>query len=988
MLRKLLTTLLLTGLCHLSPFAQQLSHEQGVLLVQIPHQVDIRQWVDQYQQFNDLPTSLKVEQPIVAALNIWKLSFDHNQINEVQFLEALRLDLRCLAAQFNHFVTTRQTIPDDPFFDSQWQHINTGIGSAVPDADMDSEQAWNISTGGLTLDGDTIVVAVLDDGVNTAHPDLGHNLWINHNEIPDNGLDDDNNGYIDDHLGWNIATNSDQISGGSHGMPVAGIIGARGNNGIGVAGINWQIKLMIVKNDFNTTEAAVLAAYAYPLAMRQLYNNSGGAQGAFVVATNASWGINFGQPDNAPLWCAIYDELGANGILNCGATANLNIDVDVSGDLPTTCPSEYLIAVTNLKKNDEKETLAAYGPTHVDLGAYGSDVFTLTANNYGSFGGTSGATPQVTGAVALLYSTPCPDLMDLINTDPAAATLQIKDYILEGADPNASLDGITVSGGKLNLYNSVQLALDDCSPCSPPYNLQATDISLTQATLSWNSLPDADTNNLRWRPEGSSSWTVVDNPNNPYTFSVLDTCQTYEFQVESICTGNSSGFSNSSFFTTDGCCIAPANVWATDITFNGATINFEGLTAAFSYNIKITNLIDNNGLLLNTTSTSLSYNQLESCTPYEAEVEALCWSGETTDFSPPITFTTFGCGACTDFTYCPSNAETADFEWIAQVSFNAIDNVSGSDEGFGDFTGLATEVATYGTYPISLTPGFSGAVYEEYFKVWIDYNQDGQFDEDTELTFDAIEPSSEMVTGEVVIPGDALPGLTRMRVSMKWISGNDPEEPAPCLVDFGFGEVEDYCVLIEEGVAPNCDVPINLDTLENNIFGTSITWEDPTDDHSNHNIRYRKTNTFVWTQFDGVDPPFQLVDVEFCTEYEVQVEANCTGGGTSGFSPSFVFKTACSLSEQTPLTTDLQLTVFPNPFGKQCSVSFSLAKNGVIDLSLTGVDGRSFELFQNRHLASGHHQILLDPMPGIAPGVYWLCLRSEEKVICTKVVNH
>ena len=263
----------------------------------------------------------------------------------------------------------RSTTPNDVEFPNQWQYINTEQSGGSQGADIDVDLAWDVTTGGLTANGDTIVVAVLDDGIDLNHSDFENNLWVNHAEIPNNGIDDDENGYIDDYRGWNSNQDNDNIAGGGHGTPVAGIVGAKGNNGTGVAGVNWNVKVMVVKNDFNTSEAGVLAAYSYPLAMRQQYNESNGTRGAFVVSTNASWGVDFGRPEDAPIWCSYYDTLGTYGILNCGATINGNVNVDEEGDLPTACSSDFMISVTNMNHFDNKVQGAGYGLETIDLGA-------------------------------------------------------------------------------------------------------------------------------------------------------------------------------------------------------------------------------------------------------------------------------------------------------------------------------------------------------------------------------------------------------------------------------------------------------------------------------------------------------------------------------------------------------------------------------------------------------------------------------------------
>ena len=146
------------------------------------------------------------------------------------------------------------------------------VGGTVG-ADIDADSAWAISTGGLTALGDTIVVCVIDGGIDLNHDDLTPNRWINYAEIPNNGIDDDNNGFVDDRLGWNTGAGNDNISGSSHGTAVAGIIGAKGDNGTGVAGVNWDVKLMIVRGG-SGVESEVLEAYTYPLNLRKKYDMS------------------------------------------------------------------------------------------------------------------------------------------------------------------------------------------------------------------------------------------------------------------------------------------------------------------------------------------------------------------------------------------------------------------------------------------------------------------------------------------------------------------------------------------------------------------------------------------------------------------------------------------------------------------------------------------------------------------------------------------
>lgn len=446
---KRITTLFLLVICAIAS-GQQLNYEAGQILVQLEPSYTTDQLALESSQVRIMD-----QKKISDFMNIHLLTIDRDQLTEAEAIAELYKNDQVRIAQLNHKITLRAITPDDPLFDNQWQYYQEN------DKDIDADDAWEISTGGTTLNGDVIVAGVVDDGYNINHPDLIENLWINTEEIPDNGIDDDENGYIDDVNGWNAYDSSGDLEVLSHGTAVYGIIGAKGNNGVGVTGVNWDVQVMPVSGS-SGNEAIVLEAYSYILESRILYNETDGQEGAFVVATNASFGIDFGQPEDSPLWCDMYDTLGENGILNCGATINGNFDVDEIGDVPTACPSEYMIAVTNTNINDVKVTSAGYGAKTIDLGAPGAGTFTTSLNSYGGFGGTSGATPHVTGTIALLYSAPCQTLADLALSNPELATQIVRDLILENVDPNESLEGITTTGGRLNVNNSMVALMDAC----------------------------------------------------------------------------------------------------------------------------------------------------------------------------------------------------------------------------------------------------------------------------------------------------------------------------------------------------------------------------------------------------------------------------------------------------------------------------------------------------------------------------------------------
>ena len=415
--------------------------------------------------YHGISADLELKETLSGLAGIHLFSYDDVAMGEEMLLRALN-DLPFVeAAQLNHYVEERAT-PNDPQFGSQWHHIDAS------DNDIDSDLAWDITTGGSTANGDRIVVAVLEGGgSNYNHVDLIDNHWVNNEEIPGNGIDDDNNGFVDDYNGWNAGSNNDAIAAGGHGTSVSGMIGATGNNGNGGAGVNWDVEIMQVDMGGGLTESNVIAAYNYPYTMRNLYNTSGGTQGAFVVATNASWGIDGANPANYPVWCAYYDDLGAAGILNCGATANNNVNIDVVGDMPTGCGSDYMVAVTATNDSDVR-TFSGYGATTIDLGAPGENVFLPSGSTgYGGTSGTSFASPCVAGGIALVYSAPCADLASSALTSPQATADAVRGYILSGVDAVPNLVGETVTGGRLNVRNALDLAIEDCNPdlgCTDP----------------------------------------------------------------------------------------------------------------------------------------------------------------------------------------------------------------------------------------------------------------------------------------------------------------------------------------------------------------------------------------------------------------------------------------------------------------------------------------------------------------------------------------
>ena len=339
--------------------------------------------------------------------------------------------------------------PNDVHYERQW---------SLPR--IQAPAVWDITRGGQTANGYEIVVAIIDSGFDIEHPDLAPNIWQSTADTPGDGLDNDQNGFVDDRTGWNFVNDKATYEADWHGQSVAGIIGAQGNNGLGVSGINWKVKLML----FSVRKVShVIAAFNYILTQRKKYNESQGSEGSFVVAVNTSLGLNNAFCDSQPAWRDIYNVLGAEGVLSVASPPNSNIDVEVEGDIPTTCPSDFLLTTLRTDDEDQKHINSGYGTISIDLGAPGQNIYTTNLNDsYRNFSGTSASTPHLTGTIALLYSLPCPSLANLAQSDPASAALQIKTALLNGVDPISPLEAYTLTGGRLNIKNSADILMSSC----------------------------------------------------------------------------------------------------------------------------------------------------------------------------------------------------------------------------------------------------------------------------------------------------------------------------------------------------------------------------------------------------------------------------------------------------------------------------------------------------------------------------------------------
>jgi len=776
------------------------NHVPNQLLMQLAPDANLRMVVENINKIS--PVSLTQVENISDIMHIYQLHFEapiqaDKLISELNYIQGIN------AIQKNHYITHRTTIPNDTFFGNQWHLNNTGQSGGTVDADIDAAEAWDISTGGVTSHTDTIVVCILEgNGVDINHEDLKDNIWKNYAEIPNNGIDDDNNGYVDDFNGWNVQTNDDVLSAGSHGTRVAGMIGAVGNNNLGISGVNHHVKMMVIEGQQASNEALVIAAYTYPLKMRKKYNNTNGNEGAFVVVTNASWGIDNGNPANSPLWCAMYDSLGAAGIINIGATTNSNVNVDVNGDLPTTCPSEYLIGVTMTNSSDNRAG-SGYGPIHVDIAAPGASVYlSNSGNNYNSTTGTSFATPCVSGAVALLYAVPCVSFISYAKTFPDSAALKIRELLLDNVDLIASLNGEVGSGGRLNLNESVLELLNNCdtNACAAPYGLAINELTDTSINLGWQGYNNDSYIVLLTDNNGTE--TQFNTLYDSLLITNLNPCSNYTIKLKGLCGLDTSNASSILEFETAGCCYAP-DLILDNASNNSLSFTWNTILNASEYVIRYRLLGNTNWNYDTLSNNNYLLENLDTCAEYEISIKSIC-ADSTRDFNAIYQYATKGCGICYEGNYCEINGSlvNTNFEWLESITLKGITINSGNNTGFYDGGVITNGLSPNNSYTIGFLPGYAGTTFTEHYSVWIDLDQNGTF-ENSEKLIDNLTGTGGM-TGLLIIPNTNIHGITKMRVAM-----NGVNSPSLCADEGGniYGEYEDYCILIggnaavtEEGV--------------------------------------------------------------------------------------------------------------------------------------------------------------------------------------------
>lgn len=608
-------------------------------------------------------------------------------------------------------IFTQKQIPNDTYWTQLW-----GMNK------ISAPAAWDITTGSSD-----VVVAVIDSGITYTHSELSPNMWSNPGEIAGNGVDDDGNGYVDDIHGWNaIDENGDPADGLGHGTHCAGTIGAVGNNSNGVAGVCWNVKLMAVKcfSNAGTAEFAdILECYDYVITMKQ--------RGINIVVTNNSYGIDdwFGQPQYDAI--KVMGELGI--IASCasgnGGTDWVGDNVDITPHYPSCMDLPCIISVASTDSSDYISTFSNYGAVTVDLAAPGTGIYSCYQNSYYMMSGTSFATPHVAGAVALLAAHKPED------------TLENRIYkILNGVDPVSAMSGKCVTGGRLNVYASLNVQKNVTARFDYISAFESMDVSFVDESVAL----DSSIGSWSWNFGDGSPLSSMKNPSHTYA-----------------------------------------------------------VPGTYSVSLTVTN----------------------NTSPAESDTV-------THEVMVPKP-------------YCIVKSADAEYEWIESIQIGSFSKQTGSSApaGYEDWTSEVIDMEAGQTYAVSLTPGYQGGPWNEYWRIWIDYNRDGEFDPVAELAYDG-GASQTTLNGSFTLPTGLASVVTRMRITMGWVEDSSSAGPEPCQ-SVNAGETEDYTVNLIGDVEPT-----NSDDFLGSFSGAGI-WTRNSDSKAWSRMLGDEASQIALGDFDG-----------------------------------------------------------------------------------------------------------------------------------------
>ena len=509
--------------------------------------------------------------------------------------------------------------PNDPKYTDGTLWFMSSIGAP---------QAWNMANGSAN-----IVIAVVDDAVKTNHEDIASNLWVNTDEIANNGIDDDADGYIDNINGWDTADGDNNpnpptsatASSFGHGTHCAGIAAGASNNNVGISAVSNNVRLMPIKTTRNSAADPSIIEYGWQGVQCAI------ASGADIISL--SWG--------STTYIATYQNLinyaESQGVLVFAAAGN-------AGSSTPFYPAGYdlVVGVAATASGDLKASYSNYG-SWVDISAPGSQIYSAVppnTNSYGYKSGTSMATPLAASCAALLLS-----------SSPTSTPQQIRNCLFSGADNinalNSSYSG-QLGAGRINVYNALTClnggSNSTATTCGTPTNVSAASITSTGATVSWGSVTGATSYSLKYRITGASTWTTTTTTTASKTLSGLTAGSSYEVQVSATCSSGSSSYTTSYTFSTTAAatsCGIPTGLATATITSTGVTLTWGTVSGSSNYGLRYRVVGTSTWTTTLTTATTRILSGLVANTTYEFQVKSICGTINGS-YSSSVTATTLG----------------------------------------------------------------------------------------------------------------------------------------------------------------------------------------------------------------------------------------------------------------------------------------------------------------------------------------------------------
>ncbi len=568
----------------------------------------------------------------------YKIEYADGYSNTSQTIKSSTNKLQSKNSTTSNFIQA----PNDPEYSKQWHYNNTGQGNGTPGSDIKLEKAWEIEKGD-----DRVIVAIMDESVQVDHPDLKGNMWVNENEIPGNGIDDDNNGYIDDIHGYNFSQDTGTIIGKKHGTHVAGIVAAETNNGIGVAGIAGGTGngdgVRIMSCSILSPRGGLEESYVYAADHGAVISQNSWALSSYpysnqadITATKAGidyFIANAGGPTEAMNGGLVVFAMGNNGF-------------EYNDSYPDYYDAVFHVGATNHK--DQKSSFSNFG-TWGEIFAPGGAgrttdpkesriMSTIHKSDYGYLTGTSMAAPHVSGVAALIVS------HHYGNITP----YQLKALIQGGAD---SIDHLNpgyadkLGAGRINAFTSLSAKLENI-----PVHITMESRTETSIQIKWNSVASADSYELRYKVTGAADWITISNINtNFYQVQGLIKGNEYHFQVRSKNASETSLYSERKIFWSDiNNPKIPEKVRVSERRRNEAKLNWDAITNTSGYEVTYKKSDEQEWISFTPKGTQRAHVRgLIEGSSYEIKVRAV-YGDIISEYSPVITFIT-GASICSDF---------------------------------------------------------------------------------------------------------------------------------------------------------------------------------------------------------------------------------------------------------------------------------------------------------------------------------------------------